>query len=267
MGFARTHPLTRAWRIFRVLFHFLWGVLLTVTLFLIVDEHGRQMSTMAWSAKLMRMLNLRLKISGELPDKATTTAMFVANHISWLDIWAINSIHPVRFVAKSDVRHWPVVGWLARKTGVIFIERERRRDTARVSELSAQVLRSGECLCVFPEGTTTEGEYMLPFRSSLLQAAVDTESLVWPVAVRYLLPDGKVNTAVAYAGETALWESVYAIASQQEISAELIFLRPIPAQKDRRVLTQLAEQAIRSTLHLPLPAALGISADPQDAGQ
>lgn len=208
---------------------------------------------MRWSAGVLRILNVRLSVSGKTPSGDVPSAMVVANHISWLDVWVINSIQPVRFVAKSDVREWPVIGWLSRKTGVIFIERERRRDTARVSELSTQVLLGGECLCVFPEGTTTEGEHMLPFRSSLLQAAVDARTPVWPVAVQYALADGSPNKAVAYAGTTTLWQSIQAMVAQQEIAAELAFLPPIPAHHDRRYLAQTAEQKVRSKLNLPLP--------------
>lgn len=250
-----TSALVRSWRLLRLFCHLLWGVLLAAVWLPRLQTQQRQAVIMGWSAGVMRILNVRLEVSGHVPGKDVTSVMFVANHISWLDVWVINSIQPVRFVAKSDVRAWPVIGWLSKKTGVIFIERERRRDTARVSGLSAQVLLGGECLCVFPEGTTTEGEHMLPFRSSLLQAAVDTQSAVWPVAVRYALADGRPNKAVAYAGETTLWQSIQAMVAQHGISAELMFLPHIPAQQDRRQMAQLAEHAVRSKLNLLLPGA------------
>lgn len=252
MALAKTHAVIRAWRLLRIVCHLLWGVFLAAVLFPLVNTERRQQVIMTWSAGVMRLLHVKLKISGQVPGKDVTSVMFVANHISWLDIWAINSIQPVRFVAKSDVRNWPVIGWLSRKTGVIFIQRERRRDTARVSSLGAQVLLAGECLCVFPEGTTTEGGYMLPFRSSLLQAAIDAEATIWPVALRYPMEDGSANTAVAYAGETTLWESICAIVAQPSIPAELIFLPPISARQDRRAIAQAAENAVRTTLNLPL---------------
>jgi 1-acyl-sn-glycerol-3-phosphate acyltransferase len=248
----KTHVLIRIWRIFRIFCHLLWGVLLAALWLPLINAERRQGVIMAWSAGVMRLLHVRLAISGQVPGKDATSVMFVANHISWLDIWAINSIQPVRFVAKSDVRNWPVIGWLSKKTGVIFIQRERRRDTARVSSLGAQVLLAGECLCVFPEGTTTEGEYMLPFRSSLLQAAIDAEATIWPIALRYPMDDGSANTAVAYAGETTLWESICAIVAQPSIAAELVFLPPIAAQRDRRAIAQAAQDAVQATLNLPL---------------
>lgn len=264
MRIRKTKPSVRIWRITWVFFHLFWGVVLAAAWLPLLKGQHRHRLAMKWSAKAMRILSVRLLVSGKIP-KDTTSVMFVANHVSWLDVYAINSIQPVRFVAKSEVSDWPVVGWLARKTGVIFIQRGRRRDTARVSGLSTNVLLGGECLCVFPEGTTTEGECMLPFRSSLLQAAVDAQAVVWPVAIRYALPDGSPNKAVAYAGETTLWESICAMAAQPTITAELIFLPPIPPQQDRRLIAQVAEGAVRARLNLPLPAALETVGDLQDA--
>lgn len=248
-----TNIFIRQWRLLRLFQHLLWGVLLAAVWLPRLKAQQRQGLVMRWSAGVLRILNVRLSVSGHAPGGDAASAMVVANHISWLDVWVINSIQPVRFVAKSDVRDWPVIGWLSQQTGVIFIERERRRDTARVSELSTQVLLGGECLCVFPEGTTTEGEHMLPFRSSLLQAAVDARSPVWPVAVRYALSDGSPNKAVAYAGETTLWQSIQAMVIQPEIAAELTFLPHVPAHHDRRHLAQVAEHAVRTRLNLPLP--------------
>ncbi len=265
MALGNTSAVTRGWRLLRLFCHLLWGVLLAAVWLPRLKAGRRHDVVMGWSAGVLRILNVRLAVSGHVPGRDVASVMFVANHISWLDVWVINSIQPVRFVAKSDVRDWPIIGWLSRKTGVIFIERERRRDTARVSGLSRQVLLNGECLCVFPEGTTTEGEHMLPFRSSLLQAAVDAQSPVWPIAVRYALADGRPNKAVAYAGETTLWQSIQAMVAQHGIMAELMFLPHIPAQPDRRLMAQAAEHAVRTKLNLLSPAAPGIPADPPGA--
>jgi 1-acyl-sn-glycerol-3-phosphate acyltransferase len=210
-------------------------------------------------------LRISITLSGKLPER---TVMLVANHISWVDAWVINSAHPVRFVAKSEVRHYPIVGWLTKQCGVVFIERARRRDTARVADEAAKALQHGDCLCVFPEGTTTEGTYILPFRSSLLQAAVETGVDIIPIALRYLSPDGSPNTDVAFIGEMNLWESLTLILSQSQIQAQVSFLQPIatPGQ-DRQLLAKAAQAQIIERLHLALREAPGTAVDPPGEGR
>jgi 1-acyl-sn-glycerol-3-phosphate acyltransferase len=177
--------------------------------------------------------------------------MLVANHISWVDPWVINSVIPVRFVAKSEVRSYPLVGWLAKQCGVVFIQRARRKDAARVASEGAKVLNEGDSFCVFPEGTTTDGTYVLPFKSSLLQAAVETNVDILPIALRYLSPDGSTNTDVAFIGEMNLWQSLRIILSQSQIQAEIVFLQPISLQgQDRQSLAKSAYDQIVSQLHL-----------------
>lgn len=216
-----------------------------------------------WSAHVLRILNVRLEVSGMLPTVDARTALFVANHVSWLDIWAINAVRTVRFVAKSEVRGWPVIGWLSQQAGVIFIERTRRHDTARVADAGTLALQGGDCLCVFPEGTTSDGTHLHPFRSSLLQSAVDADAPVWPVAIRYPQPNGAPNTSIAYAGDTSLAESMLSILGQREIVAHLVFAQPILSHgRDRRELAQAAEEIISSLARLPVRAAPGIPSDP-----
>lgn len=203
-----------------------------------------------WTRALLGILRVKVVVRGELPSASSQAAMLVANHISWLDIWAINAVMPVRFVAKSEVRDWPVIGWLSRRAGVIFIERAKRNDTARVSVEGAQALKRGDRICVFPEGTTSDGREVLPFRSSLLQSAVDADAQLCPLAIRYPLPDGGVNTAVAYTGEITMRQSLDAVLSQPALCVELCFLPSIPASRhDRRALAQMAWTAINDRLH------------------
>jgi 1-acyl-sn-glycerol-3-phosphate acyltransferase len=226
--------------------------------------HGlrREQLVSRWSAHVLRILNVKLTVSGTVPTSETPTALFVANHISWIDIWAINTVRTVRFVAKSEVRSWPVIGWLSEKAGVIFIERARRIDTSRVSGAGANALRQGHCLCVFPEGTTSDGTHIYPFRSSLLQSAVDAGAPVWPITLRYPLPDGSPNTAIAYAGETSMAESMTAILSQQQIHLHLEFADPIhPEGRDRRELARHAEAIIASAARLQVREAPEILSD------
>jgi 1-acyl-sn-glycerol-3-phosphate acyltransferase len=114
-----------------------------------------------------------------------------------------------------------------------------------------QALRQERCLCVFPEGTTTDGNDLKPFKSSLFQAAINTGAEVWPVAIHYPKADGGTNTAVAYHGNTTLWQSLQAVLQQREITVELHLTPPLPAQgQERRHLSHHARQSISSSLHL-----------------
>lgn len=241
------------WRISRLALHVTYGVATAALVLPRLDDAKRERLIRNWSAHVLRILNVRLEVDGMLPTVDSRPVMLVANHVSWLDIWAINSVRVVRFVAKSEVRDWPVIGWLSEQVGVIFIERARRQDTARVSGAGVEALLGGDSLCVFPEGTTSDGTHMYPFKSSLLQSAVDANAPVWPVALHYPGKNGGVNSAVAYAGDTTLMQSIRAILAQREIIVRLTFAEPIaPEGRDRRELAQTAESVISSLARLPV---------------
>jgi 1-acyl-sn-glycerol-3-phosphate acyltransferase len=145
----------------------------------------------------LRILKVDARVHGELAS-AAGNVLVVANHISWLDIFVLNAHHPVRFVAKAEIAKWPVVSRMIRGAGTVFIERERRRDTHRVTRMMATVLASGDVVAIFPEGTTTYGDDVLPFKSSLLQPIVEADGHVQPVAIRYRTPDGEPSLAPSY---------------------------------------------------------------------
>ena len=199
----------------------------------------------------MTALNIRLVTHGRLPDDNLSSTMFVANHVSWIDIFALNGVRALRFIAKSEIRSWPVFGWLCEKGNTLFIERTKRQDARRMVKLTAYSLRTGDCLCFFPEGATSDGNELKAFKGSLMQAAIDTESLIWPVAIHYPNPDGSTNTEMAYFADMKLLQSLKQVLAQRSPVAELHFL-PIIATygHDRRSLSRLARQAITDGLNL-----------------
>lgn len=210
---------------------------------------------------MLAAFNLRVESHGHVPGQDTTlnNTMFVANHISWSDIHALNSIVAVRFIAKSEIRNWPIFGYLVKSANTLFIDRSKKRDAKRTIDVALQSLQAGDTLCLFPEGTTTDGRHIQPFKSSLLQAAIEAQSTIWPVAIRYPHPNGGANIDVSYAGETTLLESMQKILSQKQPVIELHFLAPISlaimspghaTQLDRRTLTLHIEALIRGKLSL-----------------
>jgi 1-acyl-sn-glycerol-3-phosphate acyltransferase len=261
-----THPAVRLFRFSRLKLHFLLGALTALLVLPLLPGQLREKRILAWCRKLLSILNIRVETFGLVPDQSARGTLFVANHISWLDIYALKQLLPMHFVAKSEIRSWPVIGWLASVTGTVFIERERRHDTGRVLNTLEQALQRNECVCLFPEGTTTDGTTLHPFKSSLFQAAINANATVWPVAIRYPEPDGNANTAIAYHGETTLWQSLKEVLKQREIVVELHFSAPRPAQgMERRHLSHQARHAISSSLHLKGHRGPGIHDDPPDA--
>jgi 1-acyl-sn-glycerol-3-phosphate acyltransferase len=232
--------------------HVLIGLTLTALVLPFGGHRLRHTLTRWWCHRLLGCFNIKATASGTLPGTDTQGVLFVANHISWVDIHAINRVFPVRFVAKLEVKDWPVFGYLVKKSGTIFINRGRQRDAARVVQLVASALKLKENLCVFPEGTTTVGTVVLPFKSSLIQAAIDANATVIPVAISYPLPDGRPNLAAAYAGETTLAESMQAFLEMRRPCVHLHFCQPIAAAAlDRQTLAERARIEIVSALSQP----------------
>ena len=233
--------------------HVLYAVALAGLVFPWLADRARIRLERRWSVQLMKILRVRVHLQGVAPGLSARNVMLVANHVSWLDIYLLNTARPARFVAKAEVRAWPVVGWLANKTGTLFIDRMKRHDTARVCHEMSAALNNGECMAVFPEGTTSNGTRLRPFHASLLQPAVASQSTVWPVAIRYTHADGLLNIAPAYADEISFGASLLRVTSQPVIYAELVFAPPIDAHgKTRRELARQAEQAIASALNLTI---------------
>ncbi|HQR50990.1 MAG TPA: lysophospholipid acyltransferase family protein [Methylophilaceae bacterium] len=265
---AATSFATRLFRLIRLALHIFHGVLTAATVLDRMEQGRRQEVILRWSRQLLDILKVRTTLHGQLPSPGQRGTLFVANHVSWLDIYALKATHPMHFVAKSEIRGWPVVGWLAHITDTIFIERDRRHATGQAVTALEQALRQGECLCFFPEGTTTDGTQLKPFKASLLQAAINAEAALWPLAIRYLNADGSANTAVAYHGEMTMLQSLWEVLKQRETRVELHFAAPISATGgERRHLSQQARHAISSLLHLPRHKAPGTHDGPPGASR
>lgn len=204
----------------------------------------------------MAAFNIRVIRSGYIPllDLSMRNVMFVANHISWADIHALNSVTPMKFIAKAEIQDWPVFGYLAKKSNALFIDRAKRHEAANTVDTLTKSLKAGSNVCLFPEGTTTLGNEVKPFKSSLIQAAIQAESVIYPVAIYYPHPGGDSNTEMAYAGDITLKASMQQVLTQRAPIVELHFLAPIktknlPAEeKDRRVLTAKLQALITAAL-------------------
>lgn len=224
-----------------------------------------------WSRQLLETMGVRIATGGPAP----THGLLVANHISWLDIFAINAVAPTTFLSKDDVLHWPVIGWLSKQVGTLFLERGSRAAAQRAREHLVEELRRGALVGIFPEGTTGFGNAVMPFHAALFQSAIDAEATVVPALLRYSDRAGLPSLAAAYVGDTSLWECVRSILKASGLMVRVDFLPAVvTAGADRRHLAHHSHQLISHALAAATPShsvppaahmAAGTPADPQAA--
>lgn len=206
----------------------------------------------AWQAGLMRVFGFRLRRVGTpLPG----AVLFVANHVGWVDISILHTQRMMGFVAKREIRSWPLVGWMAMRGETIFHRRGDTESLGGVMQAMARRLREGRAVGVFPEGGTRGGAEVGPFHARIFTAAVDTKVPVQPVALVYG-EGGSAQTRVAFArGESFVGNFVRLLGEPARV-AEVHFLEPIrPGDVDgRRRMAELARERIVAALG---PAAAG----------
>ena len=240
-------------RLLQVAWHLGSGLVQVALVFRFLSDAQKQTRVQAWSRRLLAICGLRLQVRGLPPQAGAGGRLLVGNHVSWLDIFALNAVVPGRFVAKAEVARWPVAGYLARQMGTLFVKRMRNGGTQGKVAQAAAILRSGGSLALFPEGTTTVGDQVLPFKSSFFQAALDTQSAVWPVLCRYVGDDGRLNADMAYCGETSMWQSLCLILTQPQPSHVVLdFLPPLAAQGSRRALADKTHACLAAKLAEPV---------------
>lgn len=205
-----------------------------------------------WSAKLLRILNVSMRVEGPAPGVHERGAMIAANHVSWLDVFLISSVRPTCFIAKDDVLEWGMIGWIAEAAGTLFIRKGQWRHTARVSEIVAAALADGQCVGLFPEGVTTEGDMLLKFHSSLFQPAVANDAHVHPAAIRYERGDGSLCREISFRGERTFRESLRLIIDEPAVVARISFAAPVEtAGAHRRQVAAATRDRVAHLLGLP----------------
>ena len=226
---------------------------LTAALAVRLDPTGRlhpELIAQRWSRRLLRILDIRVTVRGTPVDGARIT---VANHVSWLDIPLLAACAPTRFIAKSEIRDWPVAGWLANAAGTFYIR--RGKGGARpVAERLVPHLSGGSTaglspnVTLFPEGTTTDGHQVLAFHARLFAAAIDAAVPVQPAALRYG-PDAQGREIAPFIGDDDLLHHILRLLGARGLTAELIWCAPLPLpHTDRSTLAAQSEQAVREAL-------------------
>jgi len=187
---------------------------------------------------------VRLRITGDRRYGADG-ALVVANHMSWIDVLALDAVQPVRMLAKCEVRDWPVIGGLAARTGAVFVDRAGLHALPATVAATADALRAGSAVGVFPEGTTWCGEVAGSFRRAAFQAAIDADVAVRPVAIAFRLADGNPARGAAFVGDQTLLDSLLRVLRLPGMVCEVTVLPAIaPAGLDRRELAARAGAAV-----------------------
>jgi 1-acyl-sn-glycerol-3-phosphate acyltransferase len=229
----------------RLALHLFYGVLLAV-IYPHLNQTGQYRVMKTWSRQLLSILNIAIRIDGKQQSAlGKGGCLIVANHVSWLDIIVLNAVNPSCFIAKSEVRNWPIVGWLCHRSGTVFIERAMRLGTSTINQRVGALLKQGMCIGLFPEGTTTDGKQVGHFHSALIQPAIDAGIGVCPVALRYQDENGEPSAAAAFIGDTSLVQSIWNILRCPHLGALVMFNPALPtANRKRRVLARAAQAAI-----------------------
>ena len=187
-----------------------------------------------WCSFGCRILGIRVTLSGLIPR----AGLLVCNHLSYLDIIVLSSLQPCVFVAKRDVRAWPLFGWLARGGGTIFVERNCRSKAASEVRLISSVIGSGLLVVLFPEGTSSDGATVLPFKSSLLQAAIAARCPIAAAGIDYQLADGSVANEVCYWRDMTLVPHLLNLFGKQAIDATVRVSTSRFRSNDRKTLAR-----------------------------
>src|SRR5947209_4361666 len=196
--------------------------------------HARTAWLQRWSRFACRVLGIRVTRRGSMPQ----SGLLVCNHLSYLDVVVLSSIGPCVFVAKRDVAAWPLFGWLAHAAGTIFVDRERRLASAAVVDLVRDAITGGLLVVLFPEGTSSDGSTVLPFKSSLLESAVQLHCPVAAAAIEYSLDDGSVANEVCYWRDMTLLPHLLNLFFKREVRSKCSFSVPKIRAGDRKEIAR-----------------------------
>lgn len=223
----------------RLVIHLLAGLMLALAVTLDRKNWLKPQELMSWWCKVcLGIFNVRLHVHGAPLNSGRMT---VANHVSWLDIITIGACEPTRFVAKSEIAHWPIAGQFADAAGTFYIRRGKGGARPLLDKLTPH-LANGGTVTIFPEGTTTDGRQVLPFHARLFAAAVDAEIPVQPIAIRYGVSSSGADVA-PFIGDDDLVSHILRLLKEPELMAEVHYAAPI------RTVGLSREQAATAARH------------------
>ncbi len=238
-----------------IIVHVVWG---GVQVFFTIDEKkgiGKKEQAMLqqWFEQFLQKLHIEKRVHGEV---VSGNHLMVANHISWMDIMVLHSIYATHFVAKSEIKKWPLVGWLSARVGTLFVKRGSMTDARNLNERIAHLLNSGQCVTLFPEGATSDGTEISKLYPGLFQAALDAQALdsdtdivVQPVVIIYRVNNNHSHH-LPYIGDASLWKNFWVVLSLESITVDVYFTPSIHTKNiSRKELSDQSYQQMQKILH------------------
>ncbi len=246
---SAVESLLRIWRYCYRLPMVVWHVLVHLPVMLLLLRRGGPAGHAAmrwWARGLLRAFGMRVQGIGVPIDGGT---MFVANHVSWIDIIALHSQHMMGFIAKSEIRGWPVVGWLTAQAETIYLERGNADSLGGVMAEMAQRLRDNRAVAAFPEGGTRDGRALGTFHARIFTAAVEADSTVQPVALCYG-EHCEAQHIVAFARGESFMGNFVRLIGEPSRPVRVCFLEPIlhAEHEGRRGIARLAQARIQAAM-------------------
>lgn len=234
-----------ALRLLRVAVHLAAGCATSAWLYPLLPRAARRAVRQAWARDLLRILNVRLRVQSPPPAAGR---LLVANHVSWLDAVALNALRPGAIVAKAETRRWPLLGAMLAANETLFVERRPARSLLAVNAEIAARLARGELVAVFPEGTTTGGDTVRPFRPALFEPAARGAHPVQALALRYRDAAGRPCREAAYVDQMSLWQSLRAIAALPGVTLEVQACGAPQISAGRRDAARRAHAAVQRSV-------------------
>ena len=224
--------------------HLLLALILCITM-IILPKNIIHLLIQYWAKRLLRILKIKITLTGEaLKLLGKDSYLIVSNHISWLDIPVIFSLKPVTFVSTSDVKTWPIIGMLAKMSGAIFIDRNRKSNLPEIIQsMNHHFAIKKQSICIFPEGITSNGYQVLPFKSSLFQSAFEADKLLLPLSIKYK-ENNVLSNRTSFHGSTTLLQSFKRVAKSNQIEVIVDIGYPVKPTQSRKDLSLKLQEAI-----------------------
>jgi lyso-ornithine lipid O-acyltransferase len=189
---------------------------------------------------VLHRLGIKIISDGRFPSRG----LLVSNHLSYLDILVFSALSPAIFVSKKEVSAWPLYGWLARLAGTVFVDRNRFADAYQANLRIASALSQGSVVVLFPEGTSSDGTTVLPFRPALLEAAITSREPISSAHIRYAVEDGSVEKDICYWGTMSFVPHLFRLMSLREIRAQVRFATGAQSFEDRKVAASATRKLV-----------------------
>jgi len=225
-------------------FHLLLALILCVVM-IMLPRNVCHILIQYWAKRLLRILRIKITLTGEvLKFLSKDPYLIVSNHISWLDIPVIFSLKPITFVSASDVKTWPIIGVLAKISGAIFVDRNRKSSLVEVIQaMNHHFKNEKQSICIFPEGITSNGYQVLPFKSNLFQSAFESNKLLLPLSIKYK-ENNVLTNRTSFHGSTTLFQSFKRVAKSNLIEVIVDIGHPVKPTQSRKDLSLKIQEAI-----------------------